>query len=118
MVLTASRQFSARACLSAGGLATISWARQSVVARTAGSNSFHLRASLDPPRAKAGKDTLRRATARTADRNRMTHTRAGLDTTAKKGNTSGSELPNPLRGAVSSRAHDLGQIVIVLTIIG
>src|SRR3954464_954855 len=98
MVLTASRQFSSRACLSAGGLATIPSARQSVGARTLGSNSFHFRASLDPPRAKAGRDTLRRATTRTADRNRMTHTRAGLDTTAEKGNASGSELPNPLRG--------------------
>src|SRR3954470_21411090 len=44
---------------------------QSVAARTGGSSTFHLRASLSSPRARAGRDTLTRAVARTSNRNHM-----------------------------------------------
>src|SRR5215218_4182483 len=46
-------------------------AMQPVTARTVGSSTFHLRASLSSPRARAGRDTLARAVARTSDRNHM-----------------------------------------------
>src|SRR5215212_8082507 len=56
---------------SAVALAAIPRAIQSVVARTVGSSTRHLLASLCPPRAKAGRDRLTRAVASTAARNHM-----------------------------------------------
>src|SRR5215204_1659613 len=44
---------------------------QSVTARTVGSSTLHLRASLSSPRARVGRDTLTRAVARTSDRSHM-----------------------------------------------
>src|SRR3954465_1604971 len=74
LLFTASSHFSLWGRLRGVGLAAISRAMQSVEARTVGSSTFHFRASLSSLRARAGRDTLTRAGARTRDRNHMVRT--------------------------------------------